>query len=223
MELREYIRVVRRRGWIVVLLAVLTAGAAYGFSKLQVNIYEASVKMTVRPARADWGLGQTVGSLLRSLAGDITTHSFLGEVIDQAQLDMTTDDLLDGKTVFVKDEAADFTIMVAVRDPSEQVAIEIVNTISELFKEKRDAWNGLQDKRDRIDVEIRDWARYASPYSPKTQINVAAGGVLGALIGVVIVFVLEWLEAGVVRSTEDINRLDIPALGAIPSHSGWRR
>jgi len=155
--------------------------------------------------------------------GDITTHSFLGEVIDQAQLDMTTDDLLDGKTVFVKDEAADFTIMVAVRDPSEQVAIEIVNTIADLFKEKRDAWNGLQDKRDRIDVEIRDWARYASPYSPKTQINVAAGGVLGALIGVVIVFVLEWLEAGVVRSTEDINRLDIPALGAIPSQSGWRR
>ena len=217
----------RAKDWpkraIAVLLAILTAGAGYGFSKLQVGIYEASVKMTVRPARADWGLGQTVGSLLRSLAGDITTHSFLGEVIDQAQLDMTTDDLLDGKTVFVKDEAADFTIMVTVRDPGEQVAIEIVNTIAELFKEKRDTWNELQDMRDRIDVEIRDSARYASLYSPKTKINIAAGGVLGALIGVVIVFVLEWLEAGVVRSAEDIDRLGISALGAIPSQSGWRR
>ena len=43
--------------------------------------------------RADWGLGQAVGNLLRSLAGDITTHSFLQEVIDRQQLDTTTDAL----------------------------------------------------------------------------------------------------------------------------------
>ena len=88
MELKQYIRIVRRRGWIVILLALLTAAAAFAFSKMQVTVYEASVKMTVRPARADWGLGQSVSSLLRSLAGDITTHRFLGQVIDRAQLDM---------------------------------------------------------------------------------------------------------------------------------------
>jgi capsular polysaccharide biosynthesis protein len=222
MELRDYIRIIKRRGWIVILVAILTAAAGYGFSKAQVTIYEASVKMTVRPARADWGLSNTVGSLLRSLAGDITTHSFLAKVIDRAQLDMTTDDLLDGKTVFVKDEAADFTITVTVRDPSQQVAIQIVNTIATLFVQQREEWNNLQDKRDRIDVEIRDEARFASVYSPKTQINVAAGGVLGALVGSVIVFILEWLQAGVVHSTQDVERLGIPALGAIPARSGWR-
>lgn len=223
MELREYIRIVRRRGWVVVLLAVLTAGAAYAFSAAMVDIHEASVKMTVRPARADWGLSNTVGALLRSLAGDITTHKFMSKVIDRAQLDMSTDDLLDGKTVFVKDEAADFTITVAVRDPNEHVAVQIVNTIAQEFYDEREAWNQLQDKRDRIDVEIRDQARYASLYSPKTKINVAAGGVLGALIGALIVFVLEWLEAGFVRSTEDMERLNIAALGAIPAGLGRRR
>jgi len=222
MELKEYIRVVRRRGWIVISLALLTAVAAYGFSKIQPTIYQATVKLTARPARPDWGLQQTVSALLRSLAGDITTHEFMGEVIDRAQLDMTTDDLLDGRTVFVKDEAADFTIMITVRDPSERVAIEIVNTIARRFKEKRDAWNNLQDKRDRIDVEIRDEARFAGVYSPNTQINVAAGGVLGALIGVLMVAVMEWLEAGVMRSTEDMERLGITALGVIPAESSWR-
>jgi capsular polysaccharide biosynthesis protein len=161
--------------------------------------------------------------LLRSLAGDITTHRFLGQVIDRAELDMTTDDLMDGKTVFVKDEAADFTIMVTVRDPSEHVAVQIVNTIANLFQEEREAWNSLQDKRDRIDVEIRDMARFAGVHSPKLRINVAAGGVLGALIGALIVFVMEWLEASFVRSTQDTDRLGIPALGAIPTRSGWRR
>jgi capsular polysaccharide biosynthesis protein len=223
MALQGYIHIIRRRGWIVVVLALLTAAAAFGFSRLQTTIYQASVNLTVRPARADWGLGQTVGFLLRSLAGDITTHRFLGRVIDQAELDMTTDDLLDGRTVFVKDEAADFTITITVRDPSEQVAVEIVNTIAALFKQERDAWNSLQDKRDRIDVEVRDAARFASVYSPDTEINVAAGAVLGALIGILVVAVLEWLQAGIVHSTEDMDRLGIPALGAIPAESGWRR
>jgi capsular polysaccharide biosynthesis protein len=223
MELKEYIRIIRRRGWIVVLLALLTAVAAFGFSKTQVTIYEAHVNLTVRPARADWGLSNVVGALLRSLAGDITTHTFLRDVIDREQLDTTTDDLLDGKTVFVTDEAADFTISIVVRDPNDEVAVRMVNAIANIFVEKREAWNQDQDKRDRIDVEIRDPARYASIYSPKTKINVAAGGVLGALIGALIVFVLEWLEAGVVRSSEDMDRLGIPALGAIPAESGWRR
>jgi capsular polysaccharide biosynthesis protein len=223
MELRDYIRIIRRRGWIVVLLALLVAGAAYAFSKTQVTIYEASVNLTVRPARADWGLSNTVGSLLRSLAGDIATHSFLGEVIDLEQLDTTTDDLLDGKTVFVKDEAADFTISIVVRDPSEQVAVQMANAIADLFVEKREQWNQAQDKRDRIDVAIRDHARYAGVHSPKAKINALAGGVLGALMGLLIVFVLEWLEAGVIRSVEDMDRMEIPALGAIPAESGWRR
>jgi capsular polysaccharide biosynthesis protein len=223
MELKEYIRIVRHRGWIIVLLAVLVAGAAYLFSKTQVPIYEASVNLTVRPARADWGLSNTVGALLRSLAGDMMTHSFMRQVIDLEQLDTTTDDLLDGRTVFVKDEAADFTISIVVRDASEHVAVQLVNAIADLFVEQREQWNQAQDKRDRIDVAIRDHARYATVYSPKTKINVLAGAVLGVLVGTVIVAVMEWLDAGVVRSTEDVDRLEIPALGAIPADSGRRR
>jgi capsular polysaccharide biosynthesis protein len=223
MELSEYIRIIRRRGWIIVLLAVLAAGAAYVFSKTQVPIYEASVNLTVRPARADWGLSNTVGALLRSLAGDMTTHSFMRQVIDLEQLDTTTDDLLNGKTVFVKDEAADFTISIVVRDASEHVAVQLVNAIADLFVEQREEWNALQDKRDRIDVAIRDHARYAAVYSPKTKINLLAGGVLGVLLGGLIVAVMEWLEAGIVRSTKDLDRIEIPALGAIPAEPGRRR
>jgi len=223
LELKEYIRIVRRRGWIVVLLAVLVAGAAFGFGKTMTPIYQASITITVRPARADWGLSNTVGALLRSLAGDIMTHQFLAKVIDRGALDTTTDDLLNGKTLFVKDEASDFTITITVRDPNPKVATDMVNLIADIFKEERDKWNDEQDKRDRIDVEIRDYARNAGLYSPKTKINMAAGGVLGALVGTFIVFVWEWLEAGVIRSLEDVDRLGIPALGAIPVESGRRR
>ena len=90
-------------------------------------------------------------------------------------------------------------------------------------RDEQGAWNDDQDKSDRIDVEIRDWARDAGLYSPKTKLNAAAGGVAGALIGAVIVFILEWLQASTVRSPQDLERLDVPALGTIPVESGSRR
>lgn len=218
MELGEYIRIVRTRGWIVILLAVLVAGAAAFYSKFFMHeIYQASITVSVRPARADWGLGQALSSLLRSLAGDITTHQFLGEVIDRGQFDTTTSDLLYSKKLFVKDEASDFTITIIARDPSPDVAIQMVNLIAAYFKEQRDAWNEKQDKRDRIDVEIRDWARDAGLYSPNTKINAAAGGVAGGLVGVFIVILLEWLEASTIRSLGEIDNLGIAVLGSIPS------
>ena len=224
MELKEYIRIVRHWGWIVILLAVLLAGAVFMYSKLfMAEIYQADIKITVRPARADWGLSNTVGALLRSLAGDMTTHKFLAQVIDRGQFDTTTSDLLYTKKLFVKDEASDFTITITVRDSNPKVAVDTVNLIAQVFKEERDAWNDDQDKRDRIVVEIRDWSRDAGLYSPKTKLNAAAGGVAGALLGALIVFVLEWLQASTIRSPNDLERLHIAALGAIPVESRRRR
>ena len=62
-----------------------------------------------------------------------------------------------------------------------------------------------------------DEPRYALE-RPKTGINVAAGAILGALLGGVIVFVLEWNEAGVIRSPGDVERfLGLPVVGLIPA------
>ena len=46
-------------------------------------------------------------------------------------------------------------------------------------------------------------------------------GVSGPLCALIVV-VLEWLEAGIVHAAEDMDRLGIQALGAIPAESVWR-
>jgi capsular polysaccharide biosynthesis protein len=44
--------------------------------------------------------------------------------------------------------------------------------------------------------------------------------VFGALLGVVVVFLLEWLESGVVRRSQDVEKyLDIPVIGSIPGNN----
>ncbi len=67
-----------------------------------------------------------------------------------------------------------------------------------------------------MNAQIIDDPRYTLEF-PNTKINTVAGAVLGFLIGLAIVFVLEYIEAGVIRSREDVDRfIGLPVLGAIP-------
>lgn len=215
MELLDYLRILRRRGWIIVLLAVIAAASAYGFSKMLTPIYRAEIKLNVVPARADLGLSSAAKDLLRNYGVNIRSHTLAQKVIDRAQLDMTTYDLL--AKMNVNPETSDFTILIDSKDPNPNVAIQIVQTAAELFVEDRREWNAQQDRRDRIDVSIVDDARDAPLYSPKAKINALAGGIVGALLGGVIVFFLEWVESSVVRTSQDVERtLGTPVLGTIP-------
>jgi capsular polysaccharide biosynthesis protein len=217
VELTDYVRIFRKRGWIIILVALVAAASAYGFSKLQTPVYSASVKLSVTPARADWGLGSTAKELLRNYAENIHTHKMAQEVIDRAQLDMDTTTLL--SKLFENPGADTFTLQLEARDTDPEVAMTIAQTMAEVFVEDRDAWNQRQDQRDRIDVSVLDsvWNLGYQKYSPNTKINTAAGGLFGVLVGLVILFFLEWLEQDVIRSAGDVERaIDVAVLGSIP-------
>ena len=225
MELYEYVRIAFRWGWIVVLLAVLTAGIAYLYSERQTPVYEANLKLSVRPARPlDDVVGGSVSAMLRSLAGDITSYSFLQQVIERGPFEtLSADVLLGAKTLEVEVDSAESTIAVTVRLSDAGLAVDVANEIAATFIARREAWNEGQLPELQVDAQVLDYARNASLYSPKTRLYVAGGGFLGAALGAAIVAVLEWLEAGAVRSAQDLERLGVPALGAIPPRSGRKR
>ncbi|PWH20824.1 MAG: hypothetical protein DDG58_00640 [Ardenticatenia bacterium] len=217
MELVDYLRILTKRGWIAILVAIVAAVTAFAVSKMQTPVYSASVKLSVNPARADWGLSNTTKDLLRNYAENIRTHKMAQEVIDRAQLDMDTTTLL-GK-LFVSPAADTFTLQIEARDTDPQVAMTIAQTMAEVFVEDRDAWNQRQDKRDRIEVSILDsvWNLGYQQYSPNTRINTLAGGLVGLLVGLLVVFFLEWLEQDVIRTDADIERtVQVTVLGVIP-------
>ncbi len=56
MDLREYARVLLKRGWVIVLIALVGAIGAYGFSKLQHPIYRSVITLSATPTRpSDYG------------------------------------------------------------------------------------------------------------------------------------------------------------------------
>ena len=214
MDLSDYLRIIRQKGWLIILLAVLTAAAAFGFSKMMTPVYESNLRLLVQPARTDFGQAQAAKQLLRGYVQWIQSSYRAAAVIDQLKLDMTPPQLL--SDVEVASDDSSFVIQINVENSDPDLANDIARTWGNVFVQWRIDDNADQRKEDRVDVEFIDDPQ-AGLSSPKTKINTAAGAVFGALLGTMLVFGLEWLESGVVRRSEDVERyLEIPVIGSIP-------
>jgi capsular polysaccharide biosynthesis protein len=216
MELRAYLGVLRRRGWVIVVVAVLAAALAFGASLVQTKVYRATARISAVPARPDWGLGNSAKDLLRNFVNNINTHDMANQVIARAQLDMNSYDLLAKVTVSAEPE--NFIIRIDAKDQDPEVAKKIATTMANEFVDERVAYYQTQDKANRIEVKLVDSVIDAPLYRPKPLTNALAGLLLGGLIGVLIALVLEWMSSDVLATVEGAERsLGLPVLGAIPS------
>lgn len=216
MEFREYWNIARKRGWIIILVAVVAAVAALGVSRIMPNIYEATIQLSVEPARPDWGLNQATKDLMRSYTFNIQSHSMTQKAIDRAQLDMTTDQFL--ADLDASSDPSNLTLTIVTESRSEREAILMAQTLADVFVEDRDQWNQQIDQRDRIYINKVDDVRYAVLASPKWKVNMLAGAVFGAIAGGIVVFFLEWLQSDILHSAGDVTRaIGMPVLGAIPA------
>ena len=215
MQLWDYVRIFRKRVWIIVLVVVVTCGSTFAFSKLQTPIYRSTVILDVWPGRLDWGLQQAIAGHMRNWAGQLTSRTTATEVINRTQIDITPDELRAKLTVSPVE--SDFVIRIDANDYDPYIARDIAQTTAEVFVEDITAYMNDQDKRDRVKISIRDYALPGHLHKPKTKINVLAGGVFGVLTGIIIIFVLEWLEADILRTAEDLERYTgLATLGVIP-------
>lgn len=215
MNLMEYVQIFLRRFWIIVLLMVMTMGAAFAFSRMQTPVYRATQKVLMQPSRIDYGLAEATTRLMRSYVVFLDSDDRAREVIDALQLDMTPGDLRSNVTVDTDESQLLITIDVDL--PNGEMANEIARQWGQQFVEWRDEENQRTLYEDRIRASLVDYPIYGQ-IKPKTAINVAAGAVLGLVVGGVIVFVLEYFESNIIRKRDDVVRfLELPVLGMIPS------
>jgi capsular polysaccharide biosynthesis protein len=216
MDLREYARVLFKRSWMVVLIALVGGIGAIGFSKLQQPLYRSTITLSALPARPDYGQGLASKELLNNYSQQIVTTKLLQSVIDQMQLDITPEALKD--RVNVSADGTNLLINIEVKDPIQANAPKVAQAIADAFVVKHKQDNLQIDQQDRILVDIQDGPTPVQLFSPQTKINAAAGGILGALVGVLIVFLLEYLESSYVRNADDVERLlGLTVLGSIPT------
>ena len=213
MNLTDYLRIIVRRGWIILLAVILTAGAGFAFSKIQPKVYRSTQKILIKPARNDFGLTQTLRQLMNSWASRLDTELRAQDVISALKLDMTPGQLLGA--INVSPDLNNLLINIDVDMADGDVANRVAREYGVQFYEWRNQENQPLRLEDRINAELLDAPRYAL-FRPNTTVNVAAGALLGVLIGGAAVFILEYLGSNVVRRPNDVERfLQLPVLGSL--------
>lgn len=214
MQLSDYVRILVQRGWIVILAILIGAGGAYVFSRIQTPIYRATQKILIQPARNDFGLAQTLKQLLSSYAARLDADERAGDVINALELDMTPGQLRGVVTISTNLDQLTMTIDADMSDVG--VASRVARTYGEQFVQWRNERNAPLRLEDRIDAELVDQPSIGL-FRPNTTFNVAAGALLGVLVGGAALFLLEFLSANIVRRRDDVeHHLKLPVLGALP-------
>jgi capsular polysaccharide biosynthesis protein len=215
MELSQYLRILRKRWWVIGVAVLVTALSAAAFSKLQTPVYQSTAEVVIQPARPDFGLTQSAKTLLRSYMTVADSNRWAQQVIDRLSMDMTPQQLRANARFAAEDDR--MVIRIEIEDTDGEVANRIARTWAILMVEWRDSENQKQRKEDRVFAELRDEPTYSQTWPPSLVIMLIAGAILGLIIAFVIVFFLEWTESGIIRTPEDLEQwLGITVLGTVP-------
>ncbi len=207
MSLWDLVQTLRRWGWLIPVLALVTALSAFVYSRLQTPVYRAVATIAVQPARPDFGQSQAAKTLLSSYVqimssayggGDLHQPS-ASRVIQALQLDMTPEQLR-RNAIFSADERS-LLIELEIRSYDPEVAQRIARTWAELFIEWRRTENQTLRQEDQIDALLVDQP-VAGRFRPQTTWNVVAGALMGMVLGGALALLIGWIELGAARATE---------------------
>lgn len=220
MELRDYLRVLRRN-WIL-LLVLTVAGAAGGalYSLLQTPQYEATTKVFVSASSADSVADLNAGNsytqqIVRSYAEVVTTGLVLDPVISQLGLDESTQELAEQVTATATLNTVIVDITVTDADPER--AADIANALAgKLIDAVPELTPANSDGVVPVKVTVTQAAQVPDePVSPRVPLNIALGALVGLAAALGIAVLRSVLDQRI-RGQRDVELVtDRPILGAI--------
>lgn len=218
MRMTEYLRIFRRRMVAIGLAVVLTAVAAYVFSKLQEPLYRSEASYLVVPNRNDNGLSIVLTNNMNSYKQLALARPQIEKLNAQLQLDRTPEWLLEH--ISIQANADDRKMIVQVDYPDIDMAPRLANAVGENMAALVSSLNDGLEGTDKINMRVTTPATPPTLYRPQTKINVAAGAFLGLIIGILLAFVLEALD-DTLKTVDDVERhVGLTIVGAIPVSGG---
>ncbi len=236
VDKKQLLRTLKRRAWIVLLVAILAACVSFGFTRFFVTPqYEASAKMYVN--NSSISVGGTSFSIsaseLTAAQGLVNTYivilnsrATLTDVIETAELDYTYEQLVGMISAQAINGTEIFEVKVTSTDPAE--AEKIANTIALILPKQ------IGMIIEGSDVRVVDWAVEPSQRSsPSYMKNTLLGLIVGALFSATAIVFFEIMDDKI-RSEDYLGRVyeDIPLLAIIPDaktskskgyYSGYRK
>jgi capsular polysaccharide biosynthesis protein len=226
LSVGDPLRILRRRLWVIVLVAIVFTGSAVGYSLLQTPTYRASVKILIGQeltnAPADYvpnpgnlsGEVQGLEKITQTMASAVTTRPVAEGVIERLDLQIRPEDLLGNLTAKRAGETQ--FIEVSYQDSNPERVKETINAVGHEFSKQVSRVSASSTT-----ITATVWEEAAvpvSPVNPNPKRDGAIGLALGCVFGIGLAFLLERLDYRL-RSSEEVEQISgVPTFGVIPKH-----
>ena len=220
IDLREYFYIIKKRVWIIALitvLAMITSGIISFF--VLSPVYEANTTLIVNTEQNKATNNMITGDQLNvtqkltlTYGEIIKSRAVLDSVIEKLDLNMDYSEL--EKIITISPVKDTQIISVTVQNTNPKLAKDIANTIPKVFTKE------VKRITKANSVEVIDKAiTPENPVKPNKTVNMAISIVLGIMVGIFIVFVLEYMD-NKIKTPQDIEKyIDLPILGVIPNEN----
>ena len=217
IDLREYFAIIKKRFWIIGLISVIAMVISGVISFFVLSpVYEAKSTLIVNTEKNEdtqmiTGDQFNVTQKLAVTYGEIIkSRTVLEDVIKNLKLDYEYENLTDNVTVSpVKDTQI---ISISVQDTNPKKARDIANEIPKVFEKE------VKRITKANDIQVIDKAILPeNPIKPNKMMNVLIAAVLGMMIGLFVVFLIEYLD-NKLKTPQDIEKhLGLSVIGVIPN------
>lgn len=219
IDLREYFGIIKKRFWIITLITVIATAISGVISFFVLKpVYEAKSTLIVNTEKYEgsqvitWDQISVTQQLAVTYGEIIKSRTVLEDVIKNLKLDDEYKDLVKNVTISPIEETQ--IISISVQDTNKARARDIANEIPKVFAEEAKRITKAND------VQVIDEAILPKePVKPNKIMNILVAAVLGMMIGLFVVFLIEYLD-NKLKTTQDIEKhLGLNVLGVVPTES----
>lgn len=225
MRPEEYLAIVLRRWWLVLLAGLVAGFVAYAYSRTQPPIYQVSLRLMAVAQPPDYWLDLYAKNRLASYQDLIRNADFVAQALARAGLQDDPGRVLGSLALARNQDSNVLQLVVTDTDPAR--AARVANALADAFVAQSLAENQriLERFRDPLGQRIQGTVDLikldtpgppSTPIGPRTRLNTAAGFVLGLIFGVLITFVVEYFEDVLRGRWQTVRTLEAPILMEIP-------
>lgn len=218
ISLKECLLILRKRLWLIILPTILfvVASGIISFFVLEPKYQTFTTLMVGNPRdyqsidnRLEYNDLLLNQKLVPTYGELVKTRVVAERVIDKLNLDMDYNNFIKKANVNLVEDTEIIKLEIVDTDP--ELATKIANETAIVFMENVKEFMLVDN------VQVIDRAQIPNkPISPRPKLNMAIAGVLGLMLGMFLVFLLEYLD-NTIKTPEDVERyLGLPVIGTIP-------
>jgi succinoglycan biosynthesis transport protein ExoP len=221
--LRQYLQVLKRQAWLVILVPVVTLAAIVVNLERQEPVYRASTKITIGEKRGLLPNEFVDESTKRTIADVMKGNTVSRRVIDELGLNMSVEKFQKKLKVELLPDVSSMDVSYDSTD--RRLALTIVRSLSANFNDHVDEALGARTGSGTFDIVIREVDEpYVQPeaVAPKYGTNIIFGAIAGLALGLLLAVAREALDSRI-RARKDAEEwFGAPVVGSLPREMSRR-